>query len=207
MSREFGEYGGCGYFHDKIAKAKEDADGGDTRGAKVMAALLAPLADMAYAVASEEAGDAGEDMVVSKFAKAFPALRSALHAVEDFIEPAVDYAAEILARELEPRCTVKRISDTSWEVSVPKNIDHTEAEWEVRRQALASIVQRAAGRWCHWAGSTSSSDSDVTRHQFISPWNAPESNAWLSAERQRLMKEVEFLKTQVTSRAAALPRE
>lgn len=200
MSREFGEYGGCGYFHDKIAKAKEDAESGDTRGAKVMAALLAPLADMAYAVASEEAGDAGEDMVVSRFAKAFPALRSALHAVENFIEPAVDYAAEIMARELEPRCIVKKISDTSWEIALPR-LNHTEAEWEVRRQALLSIVQRASGRWCHWVGSSSSSDSDLTRHQFASPWEVPESHSWLHAERQRLMKEVEFLKTQVVNKS------
>lgn len=194
MSREFGDYGGCGYFHSKIQSARDDAEDGRTNGAKIMAAILKPLAEMAYAVASEEACDSGEDFVVSRFAEQEPELRSALSALAGFVEPAKDYAAEILAKHLQASgVKPAKVGDSDYEIRVSRGAGSGH-EWEVFRQALRLLVRLESGfNNAYYSGSSMRSGDDFTTHR-MSAWNSPTRMEYMQQENSRLTQEVEKYK-------------
>jgi hypothetical protein len=57
VSREFGEYGGGGFFHQKIGSAADDAGQGTWQATKLMEPVLRALYEAAYACASVEERD------------------------------------------------------------------------------------------------------------------------------------------------------
>ena len=198
MSREFGEYDG-GYFHTKLQRCCEDAEAGRTDGAKVIAALLNPLADMAYAVSSEEACDSGPDGTVQTFAESAPALRSAMHALEAFTEPARDYAASVLAGVIRPFVTLMpTASKDEWTVRVHRRGELPPHEYDVFQKALAEIVRKEKHVNGYFSGSSSNSNTEHTDYHFCA-WNSKGRENWLSREVHRLEAEVELLRAKLAN--------
>lgn len=82
MSGEFGDYGNCGYFDSKIRNAAEDAEGGHYPFTRLWAKFLRPLAEVARAIAYNEAGDSGDEYPLRATWEKLPELRSALWQIE-----------------------------------------------------------------------------------------------------------------------------
>lgn len=81
MSREFGSYD-SGFFHTQIENAAGDLEGASDETSRVWAPFFRAFFPVAYAIASSEAGDSGEDASILETIKALPALQEALDAVK-----------------------------------------------------------------------------------------------------------------------------
>lgn len=76
MSREFGEYGGGGYFHDKLRNALEDLQHEAREDFhKKFIPLFEQLYELAYAIASVEAGDSCIDRSIFQTMESMPHMR------------------------------------------------------------------------------------------------------------------------------------
>jgi len=61
MSREFGIYESCGYFHHKIDRAIDDLKWESDKDYTDEIKILEKIYDMCYIIASVEAGDMADD--------------------------------------------------------------------------------------------------------------------------------------------------
>lgn len=61
MSREFGIYESCGYFHQKIDNAIDDLKWETDKDYSDEIKILAKMYDLCYIIASVEAGNSSED--------------------------------------------------------------------------------------------------------------------------------------------------
>jgi hypothetical protein len=190
MSREFGnEYGG--FFHQKIANALDDAKGGRSRGAALMAALLEPLADLAYAVSSEEACDSSESRVVEAAFDAEPKLRQAMYALDAFIDPAKKLAIKVLADSIEP---TSKIAETGFGYSVAVTCADLGEAGRLMHDAVCELVRRKHREHVYWCGSTWHSYETSTTHN-VGKWGNAEQIRHLQRENEALKRQVAELET------------
>jgi len=129
-----------------------------------MVAFLKPLADMAYAVASEEAMDASEPNTQEEFYKNIANLRTALHATEQYVEGAKRVAAEVLADAISKRVEVKDEGGGSYSVRAHHDLMPKECQYDTHQRAIELLVYRQSGSWALWRGSSWKSDSDYSIH-------------------------------------------
>lgn len=169
MSREFGSECG-GFFHNKLQGALEDASGGTSNGAKLMAAILAPLANIAYDVSSEEAGDASESGVIDSVHENLEAIERAVSGLQHFIAPARELAAKVLADTLRPLATVKAAGDGRYTITIPCR-RMVGATWEVQRMAICQLAPVAGCRWqgSHWVSHENHETHTVGKYGTESP--------------------------------------
>ena len=88
MSREFGEYGGGGYFHDKLRSCLEDLKeqaGQDFH--KEFIPLFEELYEIAYAISSVEACDSCIDRTIFQSMESVPKMKKCLDKIEDKLRP------------------------------------------------------------------------------------------------------------------------
>ena len=84
MSREFGEYGGGGYFHDKMRAALEDLqDCAREDFHKKFIPLFEELYDLAYAISSVEACDSGIDRSIFQALESLPKMKKTLNEIQE----------------------------------------------------------------------------------------------------------------------------
>lgn len=198
MSREFGDYSGGGYFHNKISAALEDARGGKSDGAKLMALILKPLADMAWAVSSEEASDDSEPATVQAFFDTIHDLESAIQAIRYYTEPARHVAVNTLANILAKSAKVERVSNGKWSVMLPMGFDgDTKAVWDVRNQAICDVARLSGltdGSYSlTWSGCSYSSSSRTITH-YVESWDC-DDRSYLRDKIRHLEERVAFLET------------
>ena len=95
MSREFGEYNGGGYFHDKIRSALEDLrTEADTSFHKEFIPLFESLYEIAYAISSVEAGDSLLYRSINTTLEELPRMKKQLSDLEDHLAPYQEVARE-----------------------------------------------------------------------------------------------------------------
>jgi len=86
MSYEFGNYFG-GYFHHKIASAKEDLEIEATMELhKKLIPLFDSLYEISFAISAVEAGDSGEERSIQSLAKNLPLMRKQIENIESYIK-------------------------------------------------------------------------------------------------------------------------
>ena len=97
MSREFGSYT-SGYFHYQMEVAAEDCKQGDYELTKLWGEFLAEFYDVAYAIASVEAGDSSpEDSILTTMRK-MEGLQARLNDIKEYLKP-FDRVAQVAVRE------------------------------------------------------------------------------------------------------------
>jgi len=97
MSREFGSYM-SGYFHSQIDYAAEDLAEGRSELTRLWGKWFREFYPVAYAIANFEAADSGLYDPIMATIKALPALKKAMVAIEEYIEP-FDDVIEMAIRE------------------------------------------------------------------------------------------------------------
>lgn len=85
MSREFGSYT-SGYFHTQIRTAAEDCLGGGDKLTQLWGGVLRAFSEVAYAIASSEAGDSGPDFPIWRTITDMPGILAAIHDVQQYVE-------------------------------------------------------------------------------------------------------------------------
>lgn len=87
MSREFGDHCG-GYFHDKIYSCLEDLkhEAGEDFHKKFVP-LFQELYEVAYAIASVEAGDSCIDRSIFQSMESIPKMKKVLEDIENELRP------------------------------------------------------------------------------------------------------------------------
>lgn len=100
MSREFGEYGCSGYFHQKLGAVVEDARSGKDPLTKLWGEFLESIQPVAYAIASSEARDAGPDFTIFQTIESFNEINRRLEAIRSFVEPYRRVAEEAVRSSL-----------------------------------------------------------------------------------------------------------
>lgn len=104
MSREFGEYGSSGYFHEKIRSALRDLQNeANYEFHKKFIPLFQELHKIAYAISSVEAGDSGLYRSVMETIDKLPKMKKALEELEIYIEPYSDVAREAVTKALKDK--------------------------------------------------------------------------------------------------------
>jgi len=160
MSREFGDECG-GFFHEKISHALDDAKGGRTDGAKLMESILLPLAEIAYEVSSEEAGDSGSESVVEAISGAIDRLETALQAMRWYVQPSRKMAAKAIAATLKK--SVAPVFDhdrKNAKISIPRDLIPDSVPREVWRDAIAILCDGMRVVSASWG----TGDSCLTYH-------------------------------------------
>lgn len=103
MSREFGEYGGGGYFHNKIADAADDAKGGRDQLTRLWGDFLEEFSNVAYSISTSEACDSGEyDPIMENIAR-MPQLNAILIKIGNYLEPYEEVARRAVEKATEER--------------------------------------------------------------------------------------------------------
>lgn len=102
MSREFGTYGG-GYFHSKMNDAADDLAGGNDQMTRLWGKFFDAFRDVAYAIASSEAGDSGEEHTVIETIRHLPAMKAALAAIEQHVRGYDDVARDAVRKALDEK--------------------------------------------------------------------------------------------------------
>lgn len=94
MSREFGEQGGYGYFHDRIEQCVDDLKSAHNENARKWLPFLKEFHKVAYAISSLEAGDWNEAGYILQMITSMSILK------EEFekLEKHVDLYKEIIRR-------------------------------------------------------------------------------------------------------------
>ena len=162
MSREFGDYNSSGYFHQKLHGAAEDAKEGRTIGARLMYNILLPLSGVGHYVASEEAGDCSESPVVNSIFDELSIIKSAVSAMESYIQPAKDLAVKSLVTELKKDVSISDVVKGHCTATVPRR-SRTEQHLGLLTLSLRELVREKTGKMAHFAFSQSScSESFVT---------------------------------------------
>ena len=102
MSREFGTY--CtGYFHVQMEYAAEDCVGGDCEITRRWGKVLCAFVPIAYAIASAEAGDSGEDFPIMESIQQLPEFKAALVELEDYLYPFRRVMEEAVSKAVDER--------------------------------------------------------------------------------------------------------
>lgn len=97
LSREFGSYM-SGYFHSQIDYAASDLAEGKGELTRLWGKWLEEFYKIAYAIASYEADDSGMYDPIVTTIKTLPALRVAMAAIEEYLDPFED-VMEMAVRE------------------------------------------------------------------------------------------------------------
>jgi hypothetical protein len=82
MSREFGEYCQCGYFHDRIDSCIDDLRTEGRENSAMWIPLLKEFHKVAYALSSFEAHDWSEANYILQMIKSLPVLKKELEKIE-----------------------------------------------------------------------------------------------------------------------------
>lgn len=101
MSREFGDYGGCGYFHTKIESAANDCQEGRLKLTRLWGKWLESFYDIAYAISSGEADDSGEHEVILTTLFTLPKLELIMQEIKDYLAPFEDVIDHVVAESIE----------------------------------------------------------------------------------------------------------
>lgn len=102
MSREFGIYGGCGYFHTKIESAANDCkEEGRLKLTRLWGKWLESFYDIARVTSSSEAGDSGEHEVILTTLFTLPKLELIMQEIKDYLAPFEDVIDHVVAESIE----------------------------------------------------------------------------------------------------------
>ena len=99
MSREFGSYD-SGYFHTQMENAASDLANGSDELSRIWAGFFQEFQHIAYAIASSEACDSGEDYPILETIQRMEALKRQLGRVEEFVKPYRAVAAAAVRQAL-----------------------------------------------------------------------------------------------------------
>ncbi len=88
MSREFGSYNNCGYFHTKVESAADDClREGHFTITRLWGEVLRSMETIAYAISSAEASDSSEGYPIIQSMQDLARVKDALKGVEDYLKP------------------------------------------------------------------------------------------------------------------------
>ena len=107
MSREFGDYGGSGYFHDKIRAASDDCKSGRDPLTKLWHEFLDEFYHVSYAISTSEACDSGPYYPIMESIARMPVLKAKLHKIDLFLEDYRRVAEEAIRTVNEKKTTTR----------------------------------------------------------------------------------------------------
>ena len=96
MSREFGSYGGTGYFDSKIESVADDLAKGSCELTRLWGKWFEEFYDIAYAIANCEAGDSGAYDPILTTIKKLSALKQTMAAIEEYLRVFEDVMEEVV---------------------------------------------------------------------------------------------------------------
>jgi hypothetical protein len=201
MSREFGEERGGMFFHQHIEAARDDSQSGGSRGAKVMLAFLEPLAEIAYAVSSEEACDSSESYVVQKAQENYRKLQDAMTVLRVFLDPSIELAANALAATMRYEVVPTESDDTlSIKVWGLQGLD----DWcsDIRQEAIRSLASKCKRGMWYSTGSSYKSFDDFSVYHFAT-WSSSKRAEYLARENHALKQRIAYLEAMNKPEAVA----
>ena len=169
MSREFGDHSG-GFFHQKVAGAADDARGGDNPLTNAWGKVLDAMRDVAWTIASVEAGDAGNSDLQMASVAAAKQVRDALYGVDVLIRDVIDVQRESVRAIIEALARVE-VCDDEVKVFLPcgfyEKIADQPQRLDLIRRALADIVRQHTKSygWVH-TSSSSGGSSNFETHRY-----------------------------------------
>ncbi len=86
MSREFGSCD-SGYFHYQMQNAASDCLAGCDELTRLWGSFFKEFEDVAYAIASSEAGDSGPDFPILETMRKLESIRKAIRDIEWYLKP------------------------------------------------------------------------------------------------------------------------
>lgn len=191
MSREFGDHG-SGFFHNKLSDAADDAKTGTSIGAKLMAAILDPLSKIAYWVSGEEACDSSDSEVIREMNDQMPAIKGAIHAIDEYLRPSREYAARLLAAHIKATCKITQAGDCV-SIELPRLVLEQSSS-EVYHMAIVNVARDHAGKWGYWSGSSWGCRDDCETHNIVTPYHCEDNVNYLRLRVQELEQQVALLK-------------
>lgn len=189
MSREFGE--GSTFFHNKIRDAHEDALSGGSRGAKVLAQFLEPLAEIAYDVSGEEAGDSSESSVIGCCHIVYGKLQNAMYALSGFLDPSIELAAKALSQVLKYEI-IEQTKPGELGINVWRGNTDSVRYDDILNRALLMIARKHKNGLWHRTSCGGSMNSDYVTYYF-SDYNSEKQAMYLFQQIDELKKRVAYL--------------